>query len=468
MAMKINTNSLRVLLCIAVLCTANTVSAQLLKKLKEVKERAERVVDRQLDKLEEKASNADINLGKGKETEQTYGQNFPDDFPADGNYQDGQAYEQGMPGFGSISFEAYSKFDFVPGNRVILFEDLSTSAQGDLPRGWNTGSNLETVALSHLPGRWIRFGKGEASHVPPILEIPVNFTLEFDLVLDYQADKWAHVRDISVLFSDLENPNKELSKRDVGTNRFTFVFAGASSDGVHYHKAAKDASFNDRVYTKHPYGAKSSTKRGEIIKVSIWKTGQRVRAYLDEAKVLDVPMALMPDISVHTIRFHSKLTEDNEYFYIGNIRLAEAEPSGMEEQLNMTGVYSSQGIYFASGSADISPESYPTLKRIADFIKSNGGTILIAGHTDNIGNKQQNRELSAQRATAVRRALVAHFGVDSNQLSSIGYGDQYPIGDNQSMEGRAQNRRVDFVNHAVLGGEQYREHLDMNMDRSHL
>lgn len=460
---KINKYILRTLIVLMAVSVVNPVSARLRKKLKEMQERAERVVGRQLDKLEEKASNADINIKKDKETEQDAGQNFPSGFPDSDDY--GQVFDEGMSGFDDRSFEAYSKFDFVPGSRVVMYDDLSTSHPGDLPRGWNTGSNLETVTLSHLPGQWIRMGKGEASHVPSILEIPVDFTLEFDLVLDYKADKWAHVRDFSVLFSDLGNPDKDISRRDAGTNRFTFVFAGASSDGVQYHKAGKDASFNDRVYTKHPYGAKTSTKRGEIIKVSIWKTGQRIRVYLDESKVMDVPRALMPNVSVRTIRFHSKLTENNEYFYISNVRLAEDEPSQMEEQLNMTGVYSSQGIYFTSGSAEVSPESYPTLKRIADFIKSTGNTMLVAGHTDNVGDREQNRNLSARRAGAVRQLLVSHFGVDSNQLASIGYGDRYPIGNNDSMEGRRQNRRVDFVNHAVLGGEQYREHLDVNMNR---
>jgi OOP family OmpA-OmpF porin len=102
-------------------------------------------------------------------------------------------------------------------------------------------------------------------------------------------------------------------------------------------------------------------------------------------------------------------------------------------------------INFDTGKSTIRPESRPIVEQIAALMKQNAGLRLsIEGHTDNVGTPASNKLLSEQRAKAVLDAVVA-TGVPSSRLSAIGWGQDRPIADNRSQEGRAKNRRVEIV-----------------------
>ena len=102
-------------------------------------------------------------------------------------------------------------------------------------------------------------------------------------------------------------------------------------------------------------------------------------------------------------------------------------------------------IFFASGEATLLPESEPELQRIRNLLlpADNLSSVEIAGHTDNVGSAEDNRELSERRAEAVRNWLVAH-GCNPDKLVVRGYGETMPVADNSTDEGRAQNRRVEL------------------------
>ena len=103
-----------------------------------------------------------------------------------------------------------------------------------------------------------------------------------------------------------------------------------------------------------------------------------------------------------------------------------------------------QGIQFENGKATIKTTSYAILDQVAKvFIENPSYVIEVQGHTDNVGNYQQNLTLSEKRAQAVRDYLVKH-GVDTNHITAHGYGPDRPIASNNTKEGRSQNRRVEF------------------------
>jgi len=103
------------------------------------------------------------------------------------------------------------------------------------------------------------------------------------------------------------------------------------------------------------------------------------------------------------------------------------------------------GVQFASGKADITPESEPILKKALNtMIAYPMMTILIEGHTDNTGSLALNMKLSQQRADAVMNWLIDH-GIDASRLEAKGMGPHNPIADNATKEGRAENRRIEFV-----------------------
>jgi len=103
------------------------------------------------------------------------------------------------------------------------------------------------------------------------------------------------------------------------------------------------------------------------------------------------------------------------------------------------------GIYFDFGSATIKPESEIVLRTIAGVLQKNPGwKLAVNGHTDNVGDGKANLMLSQRRAAAVKEALVTRFHVASGRLDSGGYGATRPIDTNDTLEGRARNRRVEL------------------------
>ena len=104
------------------------------------------------------------------------------------------------------------------------------------------------------------------------------------------------------------------------------------------------------------------------------------------------------------------------------------------------------GVYFATDSATLLPESEPTLKLVADMIAAHPKwAITVEGHTDNVGGDAYNLDLSKRRATAVRDALSALAGPAAADLSVAGYGATRPADSNDTPVGRAHNRRVELA-----------------------
>ena len=102
-------------------------------------------------------------------------------------------------------------------------------------------------------------------------------------------------------------------------------------------------------------------------------------------------------------------------------------------------------INFETGKADIKPESQAVVQQIVDMLKANPALkISIEGHTDNTGNASSNKTLSEARAKSVMKAVVAS-GVEASRLSAKGWGQEKPVADNNSEEGKAKNRRVEIV-----------------------
>jgi flagellar motor protein MotB len=124
----------------------------------------------------------------------------------------------------------------------------------------------------------------------------------------------------------------------------------------------------------------------------------------------------------------------------------ESAPSRIAESLNATGRAEVYGIYFDFAKSTIRPESEPVLKEIADVMAKNPTWKLsVEGHTDNIGGAASNQDLSTRRAAAVRQALVDRYHVTGSRLAPAGFGASRPKETNDTLEGRARNRRVELA-----------------------
>ena len=130
--------------------------------------------------------------------------------------------------------------------------------------------------------------------------------------------------------------------------------------------------------------------------------------------------------------------------YIKNIRIA-AGGIDIYKKVTTDGKIVMHGIQFDVDKASLKPESMGSINQIFNLMKKDPSLKFeIDGHTDNTGNAAHNLALSQQRADAVKTQLVS-LGIDAGRLRTKGFGDSKPMSDISSAEGRANNRRVEFV-----------------------
>lgn len=132
--------------------------------------------------------------------------------------------------------------------------------------------------------------------------------------------------------------------------------------------------------------------------------------------------------------------------------LAAFTSSAQDYKLEGNEVKTGQPVLFEAGSAKLKPESDAALKIIKNYLddKSYISLVRVECHTDNSNNATANQTLTEKRAYAVCTALVA-MGVDCKRLLPVGFGGTKPVDDNSTVEGRAANSRVNFINAAIRG-----------------
>jgi outer membrane protein OmpA-like peptidoglycan-associated protein len=168
-----------------------------------------------------------------------------------------------------------------------------------------------------------------------------------------------------------------------------------------------------------------------------------MKVYVGEKRVANVPNAVFPRSDTLFIAV-SSATEDKPII-IGSIRIAGGGRD-LYDRLAEEGRVATQGIYFDVNSATIRPESAGTLEEIGTMLQDHSDLrISIEGHTDSDGADDSNLSLSDSRAASVKDYLIANFGIEANRLESVGLGESVPDADNDTLEGKQQNRRVELV-----------------------
>ncbi len=329
------------------------------------------------------------------------------------------------------TLQSYSKFDFVAGEKVIAFEDFSQDAVGDFPAKWNTNASGEVVTLSGQEGKWLLLSK-DGNFYPEFLgNLPENFTIELDVATSPKG------YDFIVYFVDGKSRNLldfnyenqvRLTIKPQGTTQM-YVLDNEKNVKISNETNQKNFNFEDK----------------RVARLSIWRQKSRLRAYLNEEKIWDIPRAFENNIQYRfVIGMHSYFAETQGLF-LSNMRVAVGQPDTRSKLLT-EGKLVTRGITFDVGSDKIKPESYGVLKEIAQVLSENPAVkVKIIGHTDSDGNAAQNLELSKKRAAAVAKALSTDFKIDALRMQTDGKGASEPTEPNTTPQGKANNRRVEFV-----------------------
>ena len=330
------------------------------------------------------------------------------------------------PGAASAqSAKVWENYDFVPGNKILFFTDFSEDKVGNFARGLKyQGGPIEVVERN---GAKVLRATGASEFLIPLgTRLPQRFTLEVDIIAP---------ETVTLIQSFSFEGGAEFDRGDASANvswntREAWIQGGG-----------KDAG-NGSVNIPE---AMTPLLAGKVAHLRVLMDSGYFKMYVNERRLFNIPeLPFRRDTSIRVLVQASE--EAGQEVYLTSIRVAESETDVLYDALAAKGRWSTQGILFATGKADLQPESRPVLKEIAATLKQHTDLkILIEGHTDNVGSAPSNLTLSDARAAAVKAALVSGFGADGSRITTKGFGDTKPVKPNASAAGRAQNRRVEVV-----------------------
>lgn len=328
------------------------------------------------------------------------------------------------------SLQSYSQYDFVPGDSIVLFEDFSQDAIGDFPALWTTNKTGEVNTLNIAPGNWFNLNATEGNWwFLKEINFPKNFIMEFDLVPKKSGGRYA-----VGIYVYGEDVYKEMSEPNYSKEAL-LIDVSKSAWEVYGMKKAQRIQGTSNL---------NPVKEEKVNHVIVWVQNRRVRIYHDGAKVVDVPTILNEDRKFTRLGF-VLYRGASCGSYISNIKITTATPDTRSKLLT-EGKLVSYGIYFDVNKDVVKPESYGTLKDIAQVLQQNPQVrVKIVGHTDADGDDAANLDLSKRRAISVKNELVKTFAIDASRLETDGMGESKPIAPNDTAPNKALNRRVEFI-----------------------
>ena len=276
--------------------------------------------------------------------------------------------------------------------------------------------------------------------------MPENFTLEFEVMNRYSSN---NLLNYSFYISAVTgNMKQDLSNKYVKDGIYFDWRACSGGAGYIVYENSEEINKNEGLNLKEFNKEDCSTPT--FAKISIWRQKSRLRMYVNETKILDIPQAFNAKLKYNVFKFGTfymnYATADNQdEFMVSNVRYAVGAPD-IRSKLITDGKLVTRGITFDVGSDKIKPESFGTLKEIATVLNENVGVkVKIIGHTDADGNAASNLELSQKRANAIKNALNTDFKVDASRMQTDGKGATEPSEPNTTPQDKANNRRVEFI-----------------------
>ena len=331
------------------------------------------------------------------------------------------------------TLQSYSKYDFIPGAKVIFYDDFAETAVGDFPPNWNTNASGEIVTTNLYPGNWFKMNGSGCIVLEEGIKVPDNYTIEYD-VIPFPVEEGNTSFEFGFYLYSAENP-KDMNEGGAvpglkGGIKMTFGYRGTYS------------AYDETGYTINGEKENATMEAGKKYRLSFWVQKTRLRVYLDQVKVFDLPKVFKPDFQCNQMRF--ELWESGNPM-ITNFRVAAGLPDTRNKLLT-EGKLVTYGIYFDVNKDVVKPESYGTLKDIAAVLNEVPDVkVKIVGHTDSVGDDAKNMDLSKRRAAAVKAELAKSFGVNADRLVTDGLGESKPVAPNDTPVNKALNRRVEFI-----------------------
>ena len=332
-----------------------------------------------------------------------------------------------------VSLEmTYAKSDFVPGDEII-FEDLLVGEKlGEFPSMWDLKEGNAEVA--NVGGENAIHMSMETLIMPYMKEkdyLPEEFTIEFDLYVPCRKESGG-------------KDNCQIN------NRYNIDLVNAAGKVVFqmsWYNSSNHWGRNSRLNWDWQNGGSGSNGEAEYMfklsdfnHIAISFNKRALKFYINGTRICNIPRCDAPT----RFQIYSYAGEAQDERFIKNIRIAKGAVP-LYDRMMSDGKFITYGITFDVGKATIKPESMGEINRIVTLMNENPDLkFSVEGHTDSTGNPASNQTLSEQRSQAIVAKLV-ELGIAQDRLTAVGKGQNSPIADNNTDEGRAKNRRVEFV-----------------------
>ena len=317
------------------------------------------------------------------------------------------------------SLKVYGNYDFIPGEKILFEDHFNGDPDGEFPTHWELEKGQ--AVLNKMNGTECFFlTDGNYARVSPLMKsksyLGNTFTIEYDL---YNKDNNAY--GLLLFFRDADG--NDLANIQVTTSEVSFN--------------GDTRSLNATL----PAELEGENFKNKWHHVAVAYKDKQIKIYVDQFRVLVVPNS---DITPVALGFGGIGDQANPIIF-NNVKFAEGGGMNMLGQKFTDAKIVTHGINFDIDKSTIRPESMGTLNMIVQIMKDNPDLKFdVEGFTDNTGNPAHNLSLSDARANAVKAQLIS-MGISASRLTAKGYGETKPISDNNTPEGRANNRRVEFV-----------------------
>jgi len=327
----------------------------------------------------------------------------------------------------------YAKSDFVRGDEVFFEDAFANEQMGEFPSKWDVNEGAAEVAS--LNGQKYLLGTEPYFNVEPLMKnqknwLPDQFTLEFDIYVSDEEEVGGATWQLELL-SSKSNWNSIVGDID---------FWWRAYDGgviIRYGNMRKPDN-ETSIDGEEEALVRKTMKMNEWNHFALSFNKRALKFYMNGTRIFQIPSMMAPE------KIHFTCNGDYKYRGYANVVLAKGAVP-LYNRLATEGRIITYGITFDIGKAIIKPQSLPEINRFYELMTQNPDLKFeVQGHTDNTGTVAGNQKLSEQRAQAIVNKLV-EMGIDASRLSAKGMGQSAPLADNSTDEGRAKNRRVEFI-----------------------
>ena len=309
----------------------------------------------------------------------------------------------------------WSRYDYLPGQQVLFYDDFTADREGQPPNAWTVNPNGKVAVTKAGDELWLR-AREEATVSPTQLKLTPQFTVEMDFYVLTEGYSGRYRVDLT------------------GKNAEEWASLTLEPQSVFFSMATG-------LTSEKPVDLKTGVHR-----LAMQVDGSGFKCYVDFQQVFNIPKgAAFAATKVEVFMPGAGDESGDDQCRFTNFCVAQG-PAPLQSQLTASGKIVSYGIYFVRGTNHLLPASAPALRQVAELLQADATlSFSIESHDNEMEQQSENARLSEARAEAIKDVLIQQHRINSNRLSSRGWGEGKPLAERETVDGNKMNQRVEFI-----------------------